>query len=664
MKDALAGRDVPGPQLILLVALLGLAVAPHLVNLSPWITGPFYLMAGWRLSAALRPKLLPGRWLLLGLTLLALANVALHLGVADGRNGGVALLVAMLGLKLLELRSRRDLYMAVFLGYFVVVTQFLFQQGLPLAAYLGGVVVGLTGVLVAMNRATPGAPLGPALAQAGRLLAAAVPAMAVLFVLFPRLTGPLWGLSVNLSGAITGISNEISPGSISQLSQSRATAFRVTFEDPVPPPAARYWRGLVLWDTDGRTWSSGPPLPYGYRGALPTVSGNPVRYEVTLEPTQQPYLFLLDLPRAAPTDAHLAPELTAQTRTAITRRLTYRGEAWPEGRQTRLTAQERERGLWLPDTVTPRMEALVAGWRAEGAEGPVMVQKALAHFHTQPFVYTLAPPPLGEAPEDQFLFDTKRGFCEHYATSFTLLMRLAGIPARVVVGYQGGEFNPHGDHWIVRQSDAHAWTEVWLEGGGWTRIDPTAAVAPERIEHSIGSEQGEEGAPVLFELEAPGALGRMLREARWLADSLELGWHRWVVGYSRDRQLGLLSDLGLGRLAGYGQGLLAVGLGAAALGLGALLLQLAGAGPAEPVRDAYRRLQRKLSRAGLVVHPWDGPSDLQRAALAAFPEHGPELRRLFALYIGLRYGRRPGGRREVRRLRRGVRWLRLGRRGA
>ncbi|MFM1891623.1 MAG: hypothetical protein RLZ44_700, partial [Pseudomonadota bacterium] len=205
MKDALASRPVPLPQLLLLVGLLALAVAPHLFNLSPWITGFFYLMTGLRVAAAFRPALLPGRWALLALTLLALVNVVLNVGVAEGRRGGVALLVAMLGLKLLELRSRRDLYMTVFLGYFVVVTQFLFAQGLPLAVYLAAVVLGLTAVLNAMNRADPAAPLVPAFGLALRLLGAAVPAMLVLFVLFPRLGGPLWGVAVQQAGAVTGM---------------------------------------------------------------------------------------------------------------------------------------------------------------------------------------------------------------------------------------------------------------------------------------------------------------------------------------------------------------------------------------------------------------------------------------------------------------------------
>jgi transglutaminase-like putative cysteine protease len=558
----------------------------------------------------------------------------------------------------LELRSRRDLYMTVFLGYFVVVTQFLFAQGLPLAVYLAAVVLGLTAVLNAMNRADPAAPLVPAFGLALRLLGAAVPAMLVLFVLFPRLGGPLWGVAVQQAGAVTGMSDQISPGTISRLSQSRETAFRVRFEGQAPPPAARYWRGLVLWDTDGRTWTPGPPLDYR-PDLLPEPTGRAVAYELTLEPTRQRYLFLLDLPRAAPPDAVLAAELTARAREQVTRRLSYRAEAWPEARPVGLDAAARERGLWLPHTVTPRMEELVAKWRDGSADDAAVVQAALAHFRTQPFVYTLAPPALGEFPEDQFLFETRSGFCEHYATSFTLLMRIAGIPARVVVGYQGGEYNPRGEHWIVRQSDAHAWSEVWLPGQGWTRVDPTAAVAPERIDYAIGAAALAEGAPVIFQITDPGAMQQLLREVRWLADTLELGWHHWVVGFSRERQLGLLDQLGLGELAGYGQALLAVALGIVALGVGRLLLQVAGGGSDDPLRAAYTRLQHKLARAGLTAPPWLGPRDLQQAAVRAFPEHGGELQRLFGLYIGLRYGRPVADRRPLRRFRRGVRWLRL-----
>ncbi len=661
MRDALAGHAVPRPQLALLVVLLTLAVLPHGRHLSPWIVAFFLVMALYRTAAVWRPGWLPGKWLLVALTLVGIANVVINAGgLADGRRGGVSLLVAMLGLKLLEVRSRRDVYMAVFLGYFVVVTQFLYVQTLWIALYLAVVVVGLTSVLTGMNRAGAAPPLGPALAQSARLLAAAMPAMLVLFVLFPRLGGPLWAFSAPGDAGVTGIDDRMSPGSIGRLTESRAVAFRVTFDGEIPPPGARYWRGPVLWDSDGRTWANRePPRP----AVLPVTGADRVlEYEVTLEPTRQRWLFPLDVPLRVSVAAQWDNALVATTPERIDRRLTFRGESAVGGRPGGLADDARRRALALPPTVTPRMRALVESWRRGDGDGAALVAAALRYFREQPFVYTLQPPRLGADPDDAFLFDSRRGFCEHYASAFVLLMRTGGVPARVVTGYQGGEFNPRGGHLIVRQLDAHAWAEVWLEAQGWVRVDPTAAVAPERVERSIEPDQAATaGGRVVFRVSDPGALRAMLREARWLVDSMELGWHRWVVGFSSERQQWLLAGLGLEGLRGYAQGLAAVALGGMALVLGALLLRLRRGTAVDPAKHGFQRLQRKLARAGLALRPAAGPRDQAAAAAAAFPAQAVELRRLFELYVRLRYGRNPS-RLDLRRFRHGVRALRLSRR--
>ena len=658
MKDALATRSVPRSQTLILVALLGLAVAPHVANLSLWITGFYYFLTGFRMLAVRFKNLMPSRITRFALTILALVNVGMHAGFTDNHQGGVSLLVAMVGLKLLELRSRRDVYMVVFLGYFVIVTQFLFSQSLLLAVYLSAILAAMTGLLVAMNRARRDAPLAPAFKQSIRLLGAAIPAMLVMFVLFPRLSGPLWGIGFDSKGSITGMSDQIRLGSISQLSQSSATAFRVKFDQELPPTRQRYWRGVVLWQADGHTWRAGN-LPNTGEIPLLEVYGAPLTYEVTLEATQRNWLFVLDFPQVPPNGAQLSSDLVTTANSPVKKRITYRTEAWPTGRVVEIGDQERQLGLQLPPTITERMRSLVGNWRRQSRSDAELVDTALAYFRTQPFVYTLAPPPLGERPEDEFLFDTRQGFCEHYATSFTLLMRLAGIPTRVVAGYQGGEFNPHGNHLIVRQSDAHAWTEVWLPEYGWKRIDPTAAVAPSRINHAITDTASREGAPVIFELEEGGTLFHLMREARWLADSFELGWHRWVVGFSRERQRGLLADLGFGGLGAYSQALLAVGLGALAMAAGALLLRLLGEREKDPVRDAYRRLQWRLRKAGLHVAPWLGPRDLKRAAQSAFPDRSADLGRIFDSYITLRYGKSSQSKKAIRRFRFSTLRLRL-----
>jgi transglutaminase-like putative cysteine protease len=643
----------------LLVVLLTLTVLPHAAHLGGWIVGFYLVMATYRLAVVWQPERMPGKWLLAGLMVVGVVLVVLDAGgVADGRQGGVSLLVAMLGLKLLEVRTRRDVYMAVFLGYFVVVTQFLFVQSLWVALYLGVLVVGLTSILPGMNRAGPAPPLLPALAQSGKLLAAAVPAMLVLFVLFPRLGGPLWAFSAPGAGAVTGIDDRMSPGAIGRLAESDAVAFRVDFAGDPPAPGARYWRGPVLWDTDGWTWANVEPD----QPAAPALAGTDeaVRYEVTLEPTRKRWLFPLDLPLAVSVANERNGALVVTAVERVDKRVVFTAESAPGAWIGELSAVERERALALPVTVTGRMETLVTGWRQEFGEGEGLVNAALRHFREQPFVYTLRPPTLGASPDDAFLFETRRGFCEHYASAFVLLMRIGGVPARVVTGYQGGELNPRGGHLVVRQRDAHAWAEVWLADSGWVRVDPTAAVAPERIERSISAEQDAgAGSPVVFRTADVGAVGRLLREARWMIDSMELGWHRWVIGFSRDRQERLLEGLGLQGLRGYAQGLAAVVVGGMALAAGILLLRLRGGRRQDPVKRSYERLRRKLERAGLPTSAAAGPRDIERAAIAGFPAQEAQLRELFGLYVRLRYGRSAAAR-DQHRFRAGVSRLRLG----
>jgi hypothetical protein len=305
------------------------------------------------------------------------------------------------------------------------------------------------------------------------------------------------------------------------------------------------------------------------------------------------------------------------------------------------------------------MKQLAGRLRQGGAAPATVVARALEYFNTRPFVYTLKPGALGKDPLDAFLFETRRGFCEHYAAAFTLLMRLAGIPARVVTGYQGGELNPRGDYLMVRQADAHAWSEVWLGGGGWTRVDPTAAVSPERTERSIDPEVSAREGSVRFDASQRGLLGRVTRQVRWGLDALDLGWHRWILGYTRDRQGRLLESLGMGFLEGQALGLGAVLAAMAVLGTLALGLVRTGGRPLpDPVQASYLRFCRRLARRGLARAPEEGPWDFSRRVVAARPDLGPAVRAITALYIGLRYAR-DSSPADLRRLRRLVRGLRV-----
>ena len=624
--------------LLALICLLTLAVAPHVRHLSPWVSGVFLCLVALRLLALRRASALPGRWLLLLLTLGTTANVLLHTSSLLSRDAGVALMTSMLGLKLMELRTGRDVYVTVFLGYFLVVTNALYDQGLVLVAYLFAVTAGFTAVLVEINRASSTPQPWRSLRQAAAMLLQASPLMLVAFLLFPRLPGPLWGIAAPADGAVTGLSDRLDPGSISRLIQSGEPAFRVEFADREPPPERRYWRGPVLWDTDGRQWSTGEPRwPKG--GAIRFQhSGLAVRYTVTLEPNEQRWLFALDLPAEVPQDSKVSTDFQLVSNRKLDARRRYTLTSYPEYATGALDPDSRARGLALPDNVTDRTRRLVVGWRRQTLDDRQLVQRALDFFRNQPFVYTLSPPALGTNPTDAFLFETRRGFCEHYASSFTLLMRLAGIPARVVTGYQGGEYNPLGDYYLIRQSDAHAWAEVWLTERGWVRVDPTAAVAPERVERAIDPTASLAGAAVRFYVQAPDLVGHALRQIRFGWDSVNSSWHRWVLGYTDQRQRGMLHDLGLGFLRGRGLGIGMVAVSAVVLVLVAFGMTRNARPRLDPAQAAYLRYCRILAKRGLPRGRAEGPKDFGRRVAESRPALRAVVDQITESYIALRYG--------------------------
>jgi hypothetical protein len=330
----------------------------------------------------------------------------------------------------------------------------------------------------------------------------------------------------------------------------------------------------------------------------------------------------------------------------------------------RFTARERSLALQLPETVSPRVRTLAEQWLTETdpAQPLQLVARALQHFRQQPFYYTLSPGLTDGDPVDDFLFESRRGFCEHYAGSFTLLMRLAGVPARVVIGYQGGEYNPRADHWIIRQSDAHAWSEVWLPDRGWWRVDPTAAVAPERIEQSIDPGLSEDEPAVVFQLDQRGLLGNLWREAGWLVDAVDLSWHRWIIGFTAERQQGLFELMGIKDLRGLGLAAALLIGGAIAALLAFLISQLPAKSRIDVLPALWQKFRRKLRQAGIDTAGWQGPDTLCRSAIALYPNKAQELIAINRLYVQLRYGRHQDTG-QLNALRRRIAGLRLGRPG-
>ncbi|MDE2150302.1 MAG: DUF3488 domain-containing transglutaminase family protein [Gammaproteobacteria bacterium] len=627
---------LPRAHLLMLLAVLAVVLLPHATHLPAWISALAGCALLWRAGAVLRGWPLPGTTVRATLAVIGLAGVYASFGRISGQTAGVALLVVMTALKLTELRGIRDGLVLVLLMYFMLITHFLFSQEPWAAAFLLGCATLITAVAIRLQHPREGLPARASLRLATVMIAQALPLMLVMFLLFPRIPGPLWGLPSDAGGAIAGLADSMAPGDIERVVRSGAVAFRVSFDGTVPPPALRYWRGPVFATYDGHRWTPG----LGVTGAAPalTEAGPAYEYQITLEPSHQRWLFALDLPDTEnlPAGARLGADATLRSDHALDQRRLYRLRSYPRYRlQPQITPAQRNAFLQLPRATDPRARKLAEGWRAQNPDDAGVIAAALRYFRRNGFRYTLTPPPLDRQPIDDFLFRTHAGFCEHYAGSFTFLMRAAGIPARVVTGYLGGARNPVGGYLVVRASDAHAWSEVWLAGSGWLRVDPTAAVSPARIEDGIDAALPD-AAGLSDYLDAGRNSAWLYRlQARW--DWLNAQWNRWVLAYGPELQQRVMAWLGL---AGWGGLILmltaAVGLLLAALGLALLY----GARPRradDPLLNLWQRALRRLARLGLRPAPGEGPRDFLARAAAERPELERPLQRLGAAYLGARY---------------------------
>ncbi|MCB1825852.1 MAG: DUF3488 domain-containing transglutaminase family protein [Candidatus Competibacteraceae bacterium] len=625
------------PALAWLLAALVLAAAPHASELPVWLSVLFAAMAGWRGFIALRGKSLPPRWLLLLLALLAGAGVLIDYRTLFGRDVGVALLVAMVACKLLETRVLRDGVVLVFLGYLLVMSNLLYSQEIPMVAYLFAVVLVMLAAQALIHRPHAGLRGVAPLRLAGMMVLQAIPVMLILFILFPRIPGPLWGLPKDAYKGRTGLSDEMMPGTVSELVRSDAVAFRARFGGVMPPPNQRYWRGPVLWRFDGRRWTRHEELPAN----IPTTfvpEGVAMDYSVILEPSNRRWLFALDLPARLPPRVGMTASFQLLRDQPINEVYRYEMQSYPNYRTGELTVAERFRGLQLPVRGNPRARALAAQWRERMSHPEDRVGAALALFREQAFYYTLTPPLLGADNVDDFLFRTRQGFCEHYASAFVFLMRAAGVPARVVTGYQGGEANDLGGYFIVRQSDAHAWAEVWLaERGGWARVDPTAAVAPGRVRDGLyAAVLNPELLPFLARRGGGGEY-EWLRQLALSWDSLNNSWNEWVLAYGPDRQKEFLSGLGFGPVD-WAEMTVAMTVTLGGFGLLVIGWRWRQRGTHDPVARAWQRFCARLARRGLARGPHEGPLDFTERVATSRPELASSVREIGQLYAHLRYG--------------------------
>jgi protein-glutamine gamma-glutamyltransferase len=657
MRSVPASPHLDMRNVMWLLAAMVFVVAPHLLRMPYWVSMFFLAIVAWRAWIAWAAVHFPARYVTAALTIAAAVATFFEYRRIVGREAGVTLLVVMAALKLLEMRTQREVVLSIYLGFFLVLTNFLFSQTIPLGIYMIACVWIFVGTLVGFNRVGSSPTLTERLRPAGMLLLQALPLMVAFFILFPRASGPLWALPTDSRSGTTGLSDTMRPGSISNLIKSDAIAFRVQFDGERPPYSTLYWRGPVLADFDGAAWKlpGNPNVPWGDAYSR---RERPVSYTVTLEPHFKTWLFALDVPAKSqiPRGATLRPDLQLRTPADVRERRRYEATSFLDYRYgENLSAAGRAAALRFDEDRNPRTVALARQWRRESRDEAEVLQKAFTYFNRE-FTYTLDPPLLDQAnPYDAFLFDTKRGFCEHYAGSFALAMRAAGIPARVVTGYQGGEVNLLNGELVVRQADAHAWVEVWLRERGWVRVDPTAAVSPLRVESGVNAALGPIGVlPSIIAADPIGLLAN-IRDA-WRAMNSQ--WDAWVVGYSIDRQRQFFSQLGVPdvdwRTLGFWL-LAATILIGGAIGIGLLLRDRPRRD--DPALTAWNAFSRKLASAGLARAPHEGPLDYLERIEAAKPAWAPQARAIVSSYARARYGS-GATREELRALARRVREFR------
>jgi transglutaminase-like putative cysteine protease len=644
-------RDV-----LFLLGVIGWTVMPHLGHLAPWCIALGAAVLLWRARLALLQAPLPRRWAVVAVLAVAATLTWWSHGTLLGKDAGVTLLVVLMVLKTLELRARRDALVVFFLGFFLVLTNFLYSQSLAVALAMLIAVWGLLTTLVLAHMPVGKPPLRRAMAVAARAALLGAPVMVVLFLLFPRI-GPLWGLPQDALSK-TGLSGTLSLGGVAELAADDSIALRARFDGVPPGPDALYWRGPVLAAFDGREWRRlEPSFPPPLRpGAELRVSGPGLDYEVVFEPSRLPFLPLLE---ATPADGDAAPradgyrlvptaDLQWLADRPIADRLQVRTRAWPRFEHgPRDPVVGLQDYLSLPSGYNPRTMEWAAALRRNPelaeADAPALVRAVLEHIRREGYAYTLAPGAYGDDRGrhaiDEFWLDRRQGFCEHFATAFVVVMRALDVPARVVTGYQGADAQLQDGWMVVRNSHAHAWAEVWAAGRGWIRVDPTAAVAPERIQRSLNLRP----APGLV----AGAIGsvnpELLALIRQTWEQLDHRWNRWVLNYSRGQQFDLLRGLGFDSPDWADLGVLLVVLLSAAA--------LAGAGWAawdrhrqDPWQRVQRRLREALDRLGVAAAPHEPPRALAARVRGRLGASGEALAAQLLQLDEQRYGgRRPPG---------------------
>lgn len=630
-SDTMTQKTLSSHHLYWLLVSLGSALALHSIHLPIWITVTTAGLGIWRYFIDKKHWALPKlRWLIL-LTLLICIGLLFSYGSSFGRDASVSLLLIMSGMKLLETKTVRDYILIISIAYFIVASTYVFSQ--TASTFLLSLIP-LTLLTATLVQTSLPQTLNSRLAfkLAGKMLLQSIPLMLVLFVLFPRLPGPIWGISKDAYSGMTGLDDVLELGDVGHLIRNSSVAFRVQFDENIPSANQLYWRGPVLWRQQQNQWlTTESNVPLSHESLMTT--GIPIDYTITLEPHNRHWLLLLDMPTKLPDLATLRHDYTAVAKSPVRTRIRY--QATSSGQYTlssELSPQQRKIALAI--NRDNNLEAISLGQSWAQLPADVIINKALKKFNQEPFVYTLRPPRLSSNAIDDFLFKTQKGFCEHYASSFVFLMRAAGVPARIVTGYQGGEINPNGNYLIVRQSDAHAWAEVWLKNKGWVRIDPTAAVAPERIEQGIEEALTEmDELPIFVRQNAT-----WLKKAYLNWDNINNTWNQWILGYDNKRQLAFLNKLSGEKLSLSDIAISMIVAMLVMMLVTAVLLLTKKQGKPSLVDRQYAQHIKQLKKIGIQPQIGEGSVDFAYRIGGLLPKQAKQAIHIATLYNELKYG--------------------------
>ena len=647
--------QIPRSALIWILLSVAVVLVPQSVRMPAWISVVAAVCIVWRVLI-FRGKLnYPSRWVR---TLIVLFTLVVSISqmrlVGIGLDSAAALLALGFVFKLIEMKQKRDIYVVISLCFVMTMVAFLYSQSIVATVYSLGAIFVILGAMIALNRSINISDNWGTSKMAGKILLQAMPLAVVLFYVFPRIA-PLWAVPIQSSGASTGVSNEMSPGDISSLGRSGDLAFRVQFENSeAPEHELLYWRGLVLTDFDGETWrrersrstfsiaSARADKQLQWEGRM-SRDGAALDYNIILEATQQPWVYGLHLAEAIDDGLFQSRNFELFNNGPVTQRLSYDLRSYLQSKTDFvLVDRVRRQNLELPSGGNSQSREFARQLRSSVTSDRDYVMAVLSHFSQNEYFYTLNPALLGNNRIDDFLFENREGFCEHYSSTFAYLMRAAGIPARVVIGYQGAELNPFENYMMVYQYNAHAWNEVWLEDEGWVRFDPTGAVSPDRVRLGVEAALRDDPAFLERSLFSSSGLGSInwINSLRLRMDALEYEWNRRVVNYDEDVQFELFEKI-FGQVTEQKIIFLLFGLASVVvIVVGFTVIRFEPKSKRGPVLSVYNKMSKDLEKIGLGRMKGEGPIAYRDRVVAVRPDLKGIMMQITRLYVEISYQRR------------------------